>query len=337
MINGIINVYKERGFTSHDVVAKLRGILHQKKIGHTGTLDPDAVGVLPVCLGSGTRLCDLLTDTDKVYRAGFVLGMATDTQDASGRILSETEVSLEDTAIREAALSFVGAYDQIPPMYSALKVNGKKLYQLAREGREVERSARRVQIGRIEIHSIERISSASLALVDDDTSVAGIPLADTPELPEKILVTMTVACSKGTYIRTLCDDIGRKLGVGGCMTSLERIRVGRFDMDHALRLGEIEAMAAQGRLSAFVTPVDEMFMDLPRAVIREESVKLLHNGNPLGAGCVACDMDFSQLSHGQQVRVYDRDGTFAAIYSVEKSRREFKVVKMFGDFFGAGK
>lgn len=334
MINGIINVYKERGFTSHDVVAKLRGILHQKKIGHTGTLDPDAVGVLPVCLGSGTKLCDMLTDTDKVYRAGFVLGMSTDTQDTSGKILSEAEVSLGESDIREAAMSFVGNYDQIPPMYSALKVNGKKLYQLAREGRKVERSARRVEIHRLEIHSIQRISSVSLASVNADTSVAGIPLADTPKLPEKVLVTMTVACSKGTYIRTLCDDIGRKLDVGGCMTALERIRAGRFDIEKALRLGDIQDMAAQGRLSEFVTPVDEMFMDLPRAVILEDGIKLLHNGNPLGAGCVAMDMDFSRFSHGQQVRMYDRDGTFAAIYSVDKKRREFKVVKMFGDFFG---
>ena len=146
MIDGIINVYKEKGFTSHDVVAKLRGILHQKKIGHTGTLDPDAEGVLPVCLGSGTKVCDLLTEKSKTYEAVLLLGKTTDTQDVSGQVLSESEVSCTEEEAKNAVLSFLGAYDQIPPMYSALKVNGKKLYELARAGVEVERTPRRVEI-----------------------------------------------------------------------------------------------------------------------------------------------------------------------------------------------
>ncbi len=141
MIHGVINIYKERGFTSHDVVGKLRGILRQKKIGHTGTLDPDAEGVLPVCLGKATKLCDLLTDKEKTYRAVLLLGKTTDTQDVSGTVLSEAPVTAEEEKVREAILSFVGDYDQIPPMYSALKVNGQKLCDLARAGKEVERKA----------------------------------------------------------------------------------------------------------------------------------------------------------------------------------------------------
>lgn len=192
-MNGILNVYKEPGFTSHDVVAKLRGICKQKKIGHTGTLDPEASGVLPVCLGNATKLCDLLTDKDKEYRAVLLLGVETDTQDTTGQILAEKEVNADEEDVRSAILSFVGPYDQIPPMYSALKVNGQKLCDLARKGQVVERKSRRITIHSIEIEDIS--------------------------LPR---VTMRVACSRGTYIRTLCHDIGQKLGCGGAMERLER-------------------------------------------------------------------------------------------------------------------
>ena len=152
-MNGILNVYKEPGFTSHDVVAKLRGICKQKKIGHTGTLDPEASGVLPVCLGNATKLCDLLTDKDKEYRAVLLLGVETDTQDTTGQILAEKEVNAGEEDVRSAILSFVGPYDQIPPMYSALKVNGQKLCDLARKGQVVERKSRRITIHSIEIEA----------------------------------------------------------------------------------------------------------------------------------------------------------------------------------------
>ena len=183
MYDGMINVCKEKGFTSHDVVAKLRGILHQKRIGHTGTLDPDATGVLPVCLGKGTKLCDMITDRDKTYRAVMLLGRITDTQDISGQIISEKEVCVGEDDIRNVAAAFVGDYMQVPPMYSAIKVDGKKLYELARAGQEIERKARHVVIHSLEITDVR--------------------------LP---YVTMKVCCSKGTYIRTLCQDIGEKLG-----------------------------------------------------------------------------------------------------------------------------
>ena len=196
MKSGIINVYKEKGFTSFDVVAKLRGILRTKKIGHTGTLDPDTEGVLPVCIGRATKVCDILTDKDKVYEAVMLLGVETDTQDTSGEILRERPVEVSEDAVKEAILSFIGDYAQVPPMYSALKVNGKKLYELAREGKTVERKARNVQILSIEILEMN--------------------------LPR---VRMSVHCSKGTYIRTLCNDIGEKRGCGGCMEKLLRTKV----------------------------------------------------------------------------------------------------------------
>ena len=190
MINGIVNVYKEKGYTSFDVVAKLRGILKTRKIGHTGTLDPDAEGVLPVCLGKATKVCDLLTDKNKEYEAVMLLGKVTDTQDITGTVLREAPVAVTEDEVREAVMGFVGDYMQIPPMYSALKVNGKKLCDLARQGVTVERAPRLVQILSTEILSVD--------------------------LPR---VHMRVECSKGTYIRTLCQDIGEKLGCGACMPS----------------------------------------------------------------------------------------------------------------------
>ncbi|MGX8686861.1 MAG: tRNA pseudouridine(55) synthase TruB, partial [bacterium] len=187
MLNGMLNIYKEAGYTSSDVVAKLRGILHMRKIGHTGTLDPMAEGVLPVCLGNGTKLASVIEDRDKEYRAVMRLGIATDTQDMTGKVLEEAGEehlsSITPDMIREACVSFIGDYDQIPPMYSAIKLQGKKLYELARAGKTVERKARRVRILDLEVEKIE--------------------------MP---LVTFRVVCSKGTYIRTLCEDAGKKLG-----------------------------------------------------------------------------------------------------------------------------
>lgn len=212
MVNGILNVYKEKGYTSHDVVAKLRGIVGQKKIGHTGTLDPDAEGVLPVCLGRATKVCDMLTEKDKTYEAVLLLGKETDTQDISGTVLrvGETE-GLTQEQVKDCVMSFVGEYDQIPPMYSALKVNGKKLYELAREGKTIERKSRKVEIKEIRILEMA--------------------------LPR---VRMEVSCSKGTYIRTLCHDIGEKLGCFGCMESLLRTKVSRFELESSLKLSEIQ-------------------------------------------------------------------------------------------------
>lgn len=307
MINGVINIYKERGFTSHDVVAKLRGILKQKKIGHTGTLDPDAEGVLPVCLGKGTRLCDMLTDHSKVYEAVLLLGQSTDTQDASGTVLQEAPVDVSEEKVREAIMSFVGPYDQIPPMYSALKVNGQKLCDLARAGKEVERKARPVEIYEIQIEEIH--------------------------LPR---VRMTVSCSKGTYIRTLCHDIGEKLKCHGCMESLLRTRVGQFLLKDSLTLAQVEAYRDENRITEIVMPVDQVFSDCPALKLTKEAAKLGYNGNPFTSTQALTENDQMvekssdiSLDGGKWFRVYDPEGVFIGVYAYDSKRDQFRPEKMF--------
>lgn len=296
MIHGIINVYKEKGYTSHDVVAKLRGIAGQKKIGHTGTLDPDAEGVLPVCLGKATKVCELLTDKDKTYRAVLFLGQTTDTQDASGTVLETSDISnLNEAQVTEAVQSFVGEYAQIPPMYSALKVGGKKLYELAREGKTVERKARNVMIHSIKILRVE--------------------------LPR---VEMEVSCSKGTYIRTLCHDIGEKLGVGGCMESLLRVQVGRFVLADSLRLSEIQKAKEDGNLEKILQPIDSVFEQYRAVWIRPDQEKRLQNGNSFRKPDRSQNYDDQEM-----VRVYDSNGHFAAVYRYVEKDHEFRIVKMF--------
>ena len=250
MYDGIINVYKEKGFTSHDVVAKMRGILGQRKIGHTGTLDPAAEGVLPVCAGKGTKLCDMLTDHDKTYRAVLLLGTETDTEDTTGTVLETKDTSgLTENEVQDAVFSFIGDYAQVPPMYSALKVDGKKLYELAREGKTVERKARPVKIFDIQIEKME--------------------------LPE---VTMTVSCSKGTYIRTLCHDIGAALGTGGCLSSLRRTRAGRFAIDDCVTMEQIQQARDQNAHMAFLRPVDSLFSGCPAVYLGEKEALRCKNG-----------------------------------------------------------
>lgn len=297
MINGIIIVNKETGFTSHDVVAKLRGICGQKKIGHTGTLDPAATGVLPVCLGSGTKLCDMLTDRDKEYVAELLLGVETDTQDTTGSVLRESPVTVTEEEVSRACLSFLGDYDQIPPMYSALKVDGKKLYELARAGKEVERKARRVRILELEILEMR--------------------------LP---VVKLRVVCSKGTYIRTLCSDIGQKLGCGGAMQSLQRTKAGRFRLEDALTLGELQQLKDSGELERVVQPVDSLFEETPALRVTAEAARLLENGNALFPAQFA---ETVTPEPERWVRVYRPDGRFAGIYAYEEQKRWYRPVKMF--------
>ncbi len=297
MLNGIINVYKEAGFTSHDVVAKMRGICGQKKIGHTGTLDPEATGVLPVCLGNGTKLCDMLADRDKEYVAGLLLGISTDTQDVTGQILEEKPVTCTPEQVRQAILGFRGEYLQVPPMYSALKVNGKKLYELARAGKEVERAARPVHIFEIEILEMD--------------------------LPR---VTMRVLCSKGTYIRTLCDDIGAKLGCGGTMESLKRTKVGEFGIAEALTLSELQERKDAGTLSECVRSVDDCFSQCPALHVTKEHEKLLENGNPFYPSFT---VEKKKYPSGDRVRVYKEDGSFYGIYAYDDTRHMYKPLKMF--------
>lgn len=224
-MDGIINVYKEKGWTSFDVTKKLRAILHEKKIGHTGTLDPMAEGVLVICAGTATKLVSSIEATEKVYEAEMKLGILTDTEDTTGTILSEHPVDISEEELRAAAQSFVGSYDQIPPMYSAKKVNGQKLYDLARQGKVIERKPNRITIHDITVDSID--------------------------LP---YVRMTVTCSKGTYIRTLIKDIGEKLGCGAAMSALKRTRVGQFSISDSRTIEEIAGYEARGELIRIVKP-----------------------------------------------------------------------------------
>lgn len=297
MMNGIINVYKEAGYTSHDVVARLRGIFKQKKIGHTGTLDPDAVGVLPICLGNATKLCDMLTDTDKTYEAVVQLGLTTDTQDMSGTILEEKDVCATEDEVVQVLGSFVGSYMQIPPMYSALKVNGRKLYELARAGQVVERKPRQVYF-----HDIEILEMA---------------------LPK---LRIRVRCSKGTYIRTLCHDIGQKLSCGACMASLIRTEAAGFSILESKKLEEIEILVNDDTIHSVVRSVESMFPTYTKVVMASEFNSRVYNGNVfanehLQEGYVKED--------GQLVLVYDSEERFLGIYRYVDEQKLFTVVKMF--------
>lgn len=298
MYHGIINVYKEPGYTSFDVVAKLRGILGQKKIGHTGTLDPDAEGVLPVCLGKATKVCDLLTDRDKEYRAVMHLGIETDTLDMSGNILSKhTTEELSDEDIQKAVFSFVGEVEQIPPMYSALKVNGKKLCDLARKGQTVERQPRRITIYSIEIMRIE--------------------------LP---CVEMIIRCSKGTYIRTLCDDIGKKLGCGAVLEHLIRTVAAGYHIEDAHRLDEIEQIQQAGGIDAILRPVEDVFSSYPLMQVKSDADRLLYNGNALYKENFE---NYIESKADAPVRVRDSQGTFCAVYRLSDESDTYRPLKMF--------
>lgn len=302
MISGVVNVYKEKGYTSHDVVAKLRGIMKQKKIGHTGTLDPEAEGVLPVCLGRATKLCGMLTDKRKTYEAVLRLGVETDTQDMTGRILETRPVQVSAQEVETCIQGFLGEQQQIPPMYSALKVQGRKLYELAREGKEVERRPRPVTFYELEVLSME--------------------------LP---LVRFRVTCSKGTYIRTLCHDIGERLGCLGCMESLVRTKVDRFERKDSLKLSQIEELVRQGRGAECVLPVEEMFASWPEVRAGKELDRMLENGNPI---------PWKGNLPGPKVRVYHSSGVFIGIYQWREEKRMYMPEAIFcgpWDFQEAGK
>jgi tRNA pseudouridine55 synthase len=299
VFNGIINVYKEKGFTSHDVVAKLRGILKQKKIGHTGTLDPDATGVLPVCLGKATKLCDMLTDKDKTYEAVLLLGQTTDTEDVTGTVLTKNEVNVTEEEVLTVIKEFIGEYDQVPPMYSALKVNGKKLYELAREGIEIERKPRKVYIHNIDI--------LEMNLSENE-------------------VKMLVSCSKGTYIRSLCRDIGERLSCGGCMKSLIRTKVSRFHIEDSLTLSEIEELIKEDKIESNIVQIEDMFTEYEKIFVEEKFNRLIYNGNGFHISNI---MNYNDKNLTDYVRVYDSEGLFIGIYEYQRDEELFKSRKMF--------
>lgn len=299
MINGIINVYKEPGFTSHDVVAKLRGILKQKKIGHTGTLDPQAKGVLPVCLGNATKVSSILTDKSKTYEVVGLLGVVTDTQDVFGKAIETKEVNTSEAELVQTIESFVGEYEQLPPMYSAIKIDGKKLYDYAREGKEVERKTRKVLIDNIEILDINMTSGEFRIIVD---------------------------CSKGTYIRTLVHDIGQIIGCGACMKDLIRTRVGEFSVSASITLKQIEDIANRNLIDSVLIKVDELFPDYEKISVLEEFSKIIYNGNVILPNNIK---GFISDNKYDKVKVYDWQDKFVAIYQYDKDKETFKPHKMF--------
>ncbi len=311
MINGIINIYKEKGYTSHDVVAKMRGILRIKKIGHTGTLDPDAEGVLPVCIGKATKVVDLIVVKDKTYEAILKLGVVTDTQDMTGKILRTTSVNVSLDHIKEAAEGFIGGYNQIPPMYSALKVNGKKLYELARQGKEIERKPRWIDIHNIQILGYDSIENE---------------------------VRLRIDCGKGTYIRTLLYDIGEILGCGGAMKSLIRTKVGGFYIKDSLKLSQVEEHVTKETIGDYITKIDDMFLSYPSVIVKEQYSKLINNGNTFRENHLDNQQEFinecnlrenEQFNSNISVRVYDSNGVFIGIYRFDKTDRIFHTEKMF--------
>lgn len=289
-MDGIVNVNKPLGITSHDVVYRLRKILNTKKIGHTGTLDPEASGVLPMCIGKGTKLAEYLTASDKQYLAKLQLGAFTDTQDATGEVLETFDVNVTEDQIRHAVKGFIGEIQQIPPMFSAIKIGGKKLYELAREGKTVEREARKITIHNIEIKNIDLHNNT---------------------------VDMLVDCSKGTYIRTLCNDIGAALDCGGHMSALCRTKSGRFQLDKAFTLEEIEEMTSKEDFS-FLVPVGEALWEYDRIVLAERNSKRVRNG---------IKIHVEGLVEDHIYRVFDEKNEFLAL--AQQKNGEFIIIKSF--------
>ena len=309
MYNGIVNIYKEQGFTSHDVVAKLRGIYGQKKIGHTGTLDPMAEGVLIVCLGQATKLSDLILTKDKQYIAKMKLGVVTDTDDTSGNIkASKEDVAkelFEDVSSIEERLKitfgeFVGPSMQIPPMYSAIKVNGKKLYEYARAGIEIEREPRPIEIYDIQLQEI---------------------------FPKTQEVSFSVRCSKGTYIRSLIRDIGEKLEVGATMSGLLRDDINGIKATDGYKISDLQSLKDMGRLEETVQPMDKLLAGVPKADVLDSSVKLLSNGNRISLSGLLSKDDIETLKASQFIRIYLK-GELKALYSYDDEKKDFKVFKM---------
>jgi len=278
MPNGIIIIDKPAGWTSMDVCAKLRGMFHEKRVGHAGTLDPMATGVLPVFIGRATRAVEFAADSDKEYIAGLKLGVVTNTQDITGEVLEERPVNISPEDMAAALFRFTGNIEQIPPMYSAIKINGKKLYELARKGKEVERKPRSVAI-----HALEVLDG---------------------EVPEGADYLLRIVCSKGTYVRTLCHDIGQALGCGGCMSSLRRVKAAGFTLEDSVTLDAVQAAVDRGEGEALLLPVDSCFAGLPVLVLKTAGAeKKIRNGAALNARDIP-DGDY---------RVYGMDKTFLVL------------------------
>ncbi|MDM0979328.1 tRNA pseudouridine(55) synthase TruB [Clostridium perfringens] len=290
-MNGVINIYKNTGMTSFDVVAMVRRVAKMKKVGHTGTLDPAASGVLPVCLGKATKIIDYIMENKKVYRVNLKLGMVTDTYDLEGEVLREEDAShITKDEILNCINSFVGTIDQVPPMYSALKQNGVRLYELARQGIEVHREARKITI-----YSIENIKIES----NDN-------------------IQMDVCCSKGTYIRSLCYDIGEKLNVGATMTALERIQNGPFTKEEAINIEDL----TKELLEKHIISIEKALDSFEKITVNEKFGKLLRNGvKVFDNRMYSEEVEFNKL-----YRVYEDNGVFLGLG--KRDEKGFKLEKL---------
>ncbi|MDU4658881.1 MAG: tRNA pseudouridine(55) synthase TruB [Clostridium butyricum] len=289
-MNGILNVYKNRGMSSFDVVRKIKFLAHEKKVGHTGTLDPEATGVLPVALGKATKIIDYIMNSSKAYEVKLILGKKTTTYDLEGEVVSEKDVShIKEEEAMDVVLSFIGEIDQIPPMYSALKKNGVRLYDLARQGIEVEREARRITI-----HDITDIKI---------------------ELP---YISMTVCCSKGTYIRSLCYDIGEKLNVGATMTMLNRSATSVFKQEDSINIEDL----TEENIENHLITIEEALRDFPKLTVESSFTKLLVNG----VNVFDKRLTNEKRTQGVLYRVYDNEGLFIGLGKQED--RVFKIEKL---------
>ena len=296
MLSGVLPVDKPAGFTSFDVIAKLRGVTHTKKIGHSGTLDPMATGVLPLFFGGATKACSILQNEDKRYKAALRFGITTDTEDITGKVLSEAPSTVTKTAFCAAAERFIGKQMQTPPMYSAVKVGGRPLYDLARKGREVERPAKEIFVYSIAVTAFDEA-------------------AQTAEIE--------VACGKGTYIRTLIADMGKALGCGAVMTALRRTEAGGFCEKECYTISQVQEMAEQGTLEAALLPTERLFDGLPKISLCDFDAHLYCNGVPLelekrGLCGIAGD-----------IAVYDRSGKFLGVSYMDEAENELKLRKLF--------
>jgi len=327
-MNGILCVYKEAGYTSHDVINRLRRISNQRKIGHTGTLDPNAEGVLPVCFGNATKVCGLLTDTDKCYRAELILGKVTDSYDITGEVVSETEVQVTVGQLSEVIKSFIGTQMQTPPMFSARKVNGQKLYDLARQGIVVEREQKEITVYDISLDAV---------FIKDENDIEYEIQNDKFDhslFHKKVSrAYITVHCSKGTYIRSICHDIGEKLGCGACMGSLLRTKVGRFTLDDSKRIKELAQLSEEGKFEELLISADSMFPGYPQlSGLPEDADILLRNGNQIYLKQLP---QYEWMKRERvQLRMYDGTGRFCAIYEYRKDKRYLQPVTMFPEYNG---
>jgi len=303
-MNVILNINKPKGPTSHDIVYFVRRLLGLKKVGHTGTLDPMATGVLPICVGKSTRAAELLTNADKAYRATFILGITTDTQDATGTPEVRCKgVNFTTDEITAAISLFTGEITQIPPMYSAVKVGGKKLYELARQGVEIERKERKVKILDIEIREIDLHNK--------------ITINETELIAPKI--TIDVKCSKGTYIRTLCADIGEKLGCGAFMSELIRTQSGQFRLEDSYTLEQLKRAKEDGTLQNYLTPLEDLFSQHTRVTVSgRDEIFAKNGGNPKVNGQLT--IDNGQLMEGEICRVFSESGEFLSLSEVKDGR-----------------